>query len=569
MKFRVRIVSSILLLAISLASCKAFTSGESSLESNSSILSTSEVDSSSSIEEFSTSESESSSYDSSSLIEEDDSNKAIKSLVYSSIAVDLIGMGYHVFNAKTEVNNKNVLGLAYTDFSSALQNEEDDTVFIDTGFASIGLDNNLCEEDELYLLNPLSVDDNAIDNKSYEYMVSMNENNLPEGHFIIDDKYIKYELDDNNITYDEYPNVVDNYDLSLGRLYNYDSNEYQFVPYDDIPSQSIDYIPAVSEDIDYEKLQSDLENLLNAQIEKGYSIYKVSITYISVDVINAYKGMLSQKNTINGYSYEYLDSLNIDPNKNCLRFQEDGSIEIVDVLEIESNAASISSWITRFLQVSVATIALVTFILIPPAGVLSSVAISGILGMGLDLFDQVVVKQRNFDEINWVNFFAQGVAGMLSAVIPGSTALGQIGQGLLSGTIDMLCSINDGESFETALTEGLTSAAVSLASSLVFDSFYKPAMNKTQYPSAKVKSKIIKEYSKKEIIEENLKDLGKDALGELFKDADRAVKESRDYEYVFADIVSSNDQVFDSFTGEWIIKQKVAECSQELVTSAT
>jgi hypothetical protein len=106
------------------------------------------------------------------------------------------------------------------------------------------------------------------------------------------------------VVYETYSNVKENYDLSLGSLYDYDNNKY-------IYDESIfgEYIPHSGIEFfgqeDYAKLEANLQQLSDQQLKNGYVVNEYNIVYISPEAIQAYL-LSDEEDTFFGYSVDDL-----------------------------------------------------------------------------------------------------------------------------------------------------------------------------------------------------------------------------------------------------------------------
>lgn len=386
------------------------------------------------------------------------------SLTYAAISLDLMSYGYNVFNAKAQNSIGSEYGLGYCDYQEGYEFDNEDKTYLLSGFISFSPNGGTIFDDDnlldLTYLVPIDEQANEIENEEYCYIVDYAEKGLPSGHFIINDRYVKYEVVDGNVEIESFENVKSNYDLTLGSIYNYDIEDYIFIPYDEISSDPIEYVPLVSE-INKEELKTELENVLDKQESDGYFLEDVTIGYISLDALNSLRGILTQEDRINGYSYEELNSVEYDSSKQYMCFEEDGSIEFKDLPPFpKTERKNLIDWIVDGLILAgTAAVAVVCAVYMGPAG---GVIAAGLIGAGIQYFQETVIGQKKFSEVNWAKVGIMGVSGAISAVIPCSGVLGYVAAGIVGGATSAAIAAVDGAPLEDILLEGAKGALTSV-----------------------------------------------------------------------------------------------------------
>ncbi len=397
-------------------------------------------------------------------------DKDIFSYVYASLAVDLMSYGYDVFNAVAETDGQEEYGLAYCDYEEAYQIEGDEKTYLSTGFYSFSLNNDVNKADTTVFITPL--DDNAeqIEDEYYGYISAFVEDGLPDGHFIANNKYVKYSVEDGAVSIETYHNSSSNYDLSLGTLYDYDKSEIVFVPYDDISSDPIEYVP-LTETIDAQAIKDNLHSVIEAQEKNGYRFESITIAYISIDALNAFKGILSQNNSLNGYLFDELNSIGFDNATQFIHFNEDGSITIKDLPPLPANdTKSLLDWVVDGLVLAGAgAIAVVSIVFLGPAG---GVIAGGVIGGGIEYFNQTVVQGKKFSEVNWSKVGIMSISGSLGAAVPCAGTLGFLASGAVGGLTSAAITAVDGGSWEDILASAAQGALTSMVMHGLFASCF-------------------------------------------------------------------------------------------------
>ena len=234
----------------------------------------------------------------------EDSN--IESMVYSAIAYDLQECGYVTGNCMSisSDNEYKCVGLGFY--------TPDFQLFADPEYASMGFItvigdtkdyNPVPTECEYVALQPL--EEGFSDDTLYN-MLAYTCENMGSSHFVFENKYVVYyQLDSTTIKYDTYENKKENYDLSLGSLYDFDNDVYLYDAslFDGYETHSATEL--FSEE-DYLALEKELQQLSAEQEKNGYSVDELEIVYISPESIQAYL-MSEEEDTFFGYSVSELE----------------------------------------------------------------------------------------------------------------------------------------------------------------------------------------------------------------------------------------------------------------------
>lgn len=398
-------------------------------------------------------------------------NKDEFSYVYSAISLDLLSLGYDVFNAVAKTENCYEYGLGFCDYTEGYQFDFQDKTYLSSGFLSFS-SNNMSKINCLDTTYIIPIDDNLneVDTEGIGYIVDFVENGIPNGHFILNNKYVKYNVSDGNVNIDSLENKTESYDLSIGSIYNYDKNEYQFIPYDEISSGPIEYIP-LTDKIDAQELKESLYSIIDEQEKNGYNFESITIAHISFETLNALRGLLSQKDTLNGYSFEYLDSIEYDNASQYLYFNGDGSLTIKDLPPMSSeNVKNIMDWIVDGLVlVGSAAIAVVSVTFLGPAG---GVIAAGVIGGGIQYFSETVIQGKKFNEVNWAKVGIMAISGAIGAVVPCTGFSGYVAVGALGGLTSAAMTAVDGGSWEEILDSGIKGALTSVVMHGLFGSCF-------------------------------------------------------------------------------------------------
>lgn len=391
------------------------------------------------------------------------------SYVYSSIVVDLLSLGYDVFDAIATTEKGNEAGLAYCDFEEVYEFAGNNKKFIPTGFLSFSPNYSINSHKEMVYITPIDENATKINDDYYGYFASITEDGLPDGHLIANNKYVKYSVDDSTVNIQTFSNSSENYDLSRGKLFNYDNNELVFIPYDEISSDPIEYVP-LTEKIDGEKIKSNLYSIIEEQEKNGYNIESVTISHISLDALNSLKGILSQGNLLNGYSFEELNNIDIDNSTEYIHFNEDGSITIKDLPPMPADSKMLFDWIVDGLVLTgAASLCILSTVFLGPAGTVIS---AGILGAGIEYFDQTIIQGNKISNVNWGKVGILALSGVLSSVAPCAGTLGYLAAGTIGGLTSAALTAIDGGSTKEILESAAKGAFTGLLTHGLFSSCF-------------------------------------------------------------------------------------------------
>lgn len=397
-------------------------------------------------------------------------DREILSYTYASISLDLMSYGYEVFNGYITTSRGDEYGIAYTDYEDAIKFENDEKIYVSTGFLAFSIDESISGTDDLLIVQP--VDENAEDivDESYGYVLACIENGIPAGHFVVNNTYVIYVVENGKVDIKALENKPENYDLSLGTIYDYDKQDVIYVPFDDIDSSPIGYIP-LTEEIDYEAIKTNLYNVIAEQQSKGYAIQTITISFLSVDTLNALYGILAQGDTLNGYSFDALNGIEFDSAKQYIHFNEDGSITLKDLPPIPvTQYKSIFDWLVDALVlVGAGALAIVSITFLGPAG---GVIAAGVLGAGIEYFSQTVLGGKKFSEVNWAKVGIMAISGALGAMVPCAGTLGYIAAGAVGGLTSAALTAVDGGSWEDILVSATTGALTSMLMHGLFSSCF-------------------------------------------------------------------------------------------------
>lgn len=230
-------------------------------------------------------------------------DSGIYDIVYENVAYTLQCAGFTTSGAVAinfdDENGDSALGLMYYyDDLNLFATDE----YYAAGFYEIIADGEeSCNFEDVELLYLKDIDDET----QSSYLGVYDYQDISYDHFVYNDKYIIYYQESNNtIRYTEQENIRENYDLTLGSLYDYDNKHYI---YDDSYFEDYQNHSAVElfNEEDYAKLEAQLTEISQTQLENGYEVSEFKIVYISPESIQAYLAS-EEESTFFGYRVEDL-----------------------------------------------------------------------------------------------------------------------------------------------------------------------------------------------------------------------------------------------------------------------
>lgn len=232
----------------------------------------------------------------------------IYSLISSAVTKDLEEDGFSCgVGVATTVENNHYSGLGIY-YSSPEFQIFDSTLGIEcVGFVEVVSTDvetySPDTEESIIVVN--DINEIEADNDGTQKICTYNYENIGSYHFVYQDKYvIYYQETAMRVVYRIFDNQRENYDLSLGSLYDYDNKQYLY-------DESIfgEYRNHSAVELfgkeDYTKLESELQILSEQQLANGYEVLEFNIVYISPESIQAYLSS-EEEDTFFGYNVDEL-----------------------------------------------------------------------------------------------------------------------------------------------------------------------------------------------------------------------------------------------------------------------
>lgn len=237
----------------------------------------------------------------------------IYSLVSSAVTKDLEEDGFTSgIGVATTVENDNYSGLGIYYSSPEFQIFDYASGIECVGFVEIVSSDvksySPDNEESIIVVNDINeIEVATVTEYETQKICTYNYENIGSYHFVYQDKYVIYYQETSmRVVYNIIDNKKENYDLSLGSLYDYDNKNY-------IYDESIfgEYKNHSAVELfgkeDYNKLETELQVLSEQQLANGYEVLEFNIVYISPESIQAYLSS-EEDDTFFGYNVDELTS---------------------------------------------------------------------------------------------------------------------------------------------------------------------------------------------------------------------------------------------------------------------
>lgn len=381
----------------------------------------------------------------------------IYELIYSDLSTQYethtayVNLGY---NSETFEEN-NIYGLMYVDYESAYQDESGNTYF-GSGFIAFPNQNRLNRLSPEKGYEVISM--NVSYDEAYSYIYNYSTEDIYM-HCVINNKYIKYQIIDDVLTYteEEFHRGME-VDEKRGNIWNYDTNEYEYI----VTEQ--DYVPVIGEGLskvsDYEQIIDEINNILYLQ-QANLTFEQIeSYAAQSVDSLISYLLGLQQESFF-GFATSDLISIaeNLDPLQHIRLSVTESGVQSIDIIEIDTIPSFAEKALTVFVCANLVAGGIVCEVIggmypfLKP--VLSPIAGASI-GVGIEAFMQVVVENTPVSELNWTKVGLAAASGAIAGFV--GNKLQAINNIIIREGVDLICDglIGGGEIFATALIDGKT-----------------------------------------------------------------------------------------------------------------
>lgn len=236
---------------------------------------------------------------------------SIYSLVSSAVTKDLEEDGFSCgIGVATTVDNDNYSGLGIYYSSPEFQIFDSASGIECVGFVEVVSSDvktySPDKEESVIVVNDINeiMVAPATDDETQK-ICTYNYENIGSYHFVYQNKYvIYYQETAMRVVYHILDNQKENYDLSLGSLYDYDNKQYIYDESIFGEYKNHSAIELFGQE-DYAKLESELQVLSAQQLANGYEVLEFNIVYISPESIQAYLSS-EEEDTFFGYNVDEL-----------------------------------------------------------------------------------------------------------------------------------------------------------------------------------------------------------------------------------------------------------------------
>ena len=469
----------------------------------------------------------------------DDSNlgdyelSASENFVYSLIYADLTKqydtfIGYVPLTVQTKSNGLNpaattetvtteTYGISYVDYEEAYIDENGKTYF-SAGFISFPNEPTITESNIENGLEIISLEEETDEQFSYVYTYNTEDVHM---HCIIDNKYVKYDIVDGTLQYQEEPFVEGmEVDDSRGNIYSYDIEDYVYI------IEEIDYVPvsgvSIVGEADYQAIMDEVNRILETQ-EANFTYAQIEqfISHSQDALISYLLGL--QEETFFGYATTELieTAKNLDPMQHLQIGVDENGNTTINLIEVTKKATLWEKICTSVICVGAMVGGIALSIVGSP--VLGGAAGGMIIGAAMEAFSQVVLYDTPTSDIQWAQVGVAAVAGALAGASSGylsGIATKGFGQLFIREATDLLCDgfIGGTEFFVNSLIGGATfeeavdNFGAGLTAGVVLGSIFKIGSTAVKEAATLVKKTNTSPYIITKVNNEAVKKAGKEAI---------------------------------------------------------
>lgn len=378
-----------------------------------------------------------------------------ENFVYSLIYSDLKKQ-YDTFvgcitlqNGEENSEPAEVYGISYVDYEEGYVDDMGKTYF-PAGFIGFQNDFGAVYGKASVGAEIVSVEEKPDEMFSYVYAYGTEDVHM---HCVVDNKYVKYDIEDGEIVYEEEPYKEGmDIDLARGNLYNYDIEDYVYIV------EELDYVPVYGTSLlgeaDYEEIIAEVNKILRTQ-EANFTYAELE-SYVVQSQEALYSYLLGlQEETFLGIPTNELVRIveDLDPMQHLQIGVDENGATTIEIIEVTKLAT---------LWEKIAT-SLVCAFGIVGGFVCNSLGLSvfggAIVGASMEVFMQVVINNTPVSDIGWaqvaVAAVSGAIAGGVSKAINGIAARG-VGQLFMREVTDTVCDsiIGGSEFFVNSLIAG-------------------------------------------------------------------------------------------------------------------
>lgn len=378
-----------------------------------------------------------------------------ENFVYSLIYSDLTKQydtftGYVTLQSNARsAESVEVYGISYVDYEEGYIDESGKTYF-SAGFISFPGEPVINQANIDAGLEIVSLEEEYDELFSYVYTYTTEDVHM---HCVIDNKYVKYDVVDGVIQYEEEPYVEGmDVDFTRGNIYSYDIEDYVYIV------EEQDYVPvsgvSLLGEADYQDIIDEVNRIL--QTQEANLTYAEIESYVSQSQDALYSYLLGlQEETFMGIpTAELVDIVrDLDPMQHLqIGVDANGTttIEIIEVTKLPS------LW-EKIVTSHICSFGIVGGFVCNAVG--CPVIGGALIGASMEVFSQVVISNTPVSDIQWAQVAVATVSGAIAGGVSGAIngiATKGVGQLIMKEVADTLCDsvIGGGEFFVNSLIAG-------------------------------------------------------------------------------------------------------------------
>ena len=203
------------------------------------------------------------------------------------IILDLVDLGYTVFPVyANKTDGTMIKGFGYTDYEEFYTKENDDNLYIGTGFIPLINEQQITETDLENVVELSVITDETEETENNKYILTFEE--TFNSHYVAYNKYITYTVKDFKVEYTTKDNSFENYNLELGYLFDYDNESPIYDP--ELNSNTVFKSEAFSivQGVDYNFTYNTSVSMINDQNNNFLTVDTMQIFYISREALNEF-----------------------------------------------------------------------------------------------------------------------------------------------------------------------------------------------------------------------------------------------------------------------------------------
>lgn len=346
-----------------------------------------------------------------------------------------------------------VYGISYVDYEEGYIDESGKTYF-SAGFISFPGEPVINQANIDAGLEIVSLEEEYDELFSYVYTYTTEDVHM---HCVIDNKYVKYDVVDGVIQYEEEPYVEGmDVDFTRGNIYNYDIEDYVYIV------EEQDYVPvsgvSLLGEADYQDIMDEVNRIL--QTQEANLTYAEIESYVSQSQDALYSYLLGlQEETFMGIpTAELVDIVrDLDPMQHLqIGVDANGTttIEIIEVTKLPSLWEKIATSLVCALGVVAGVACNILGTVFPAAKLVLGAAGGALIGASMEAFSQVVINNTPVSDIQWAQVAVAAASGAIAGAI--GVKLQGVGNVMLREATDTLCDslIGGTEFFVNSLIAG-------------------------------------------------------------------------------------------------------------------